>query len=166
MDPLEQSLQRVLVLRCQVGDRPALDELYRLYSPRLGYYLRRMLAADDAADVQQEVWLAVLRGLGRLRAADAFSVWLYRVAHSKAMNRLTGGGPPHEPLDDTPGQREAQAPEPDFSPADAARVHASLALLRPEHREVLLLRFMEDLSYEQIAGVIGCAVGTVRSRLH
>ena len=60
----------------------------------------------------------------------------------------------------------ADEPELEFTADDAARVHGAMARLSTAHREVLVLRFMEDLSYEQIAEVIGCKIGTVRSRLH
>ena len=54
----------------------------------------------------------------------------------------------------------------DFSPEDAARIHAALDRLAAEHREVLVLRFLEEMTYDQIARVVGCQLGTVRSRLH
>ena len=166
MDRLDELRQRVLVLKCQIGDHSAWDELYRQYNPPLGYYLRRLTDSDwTADDVQQEVWLTVIRQLPRLKSPEAFTVWFYRIAHSKAMNRLRG----NQRLVPLEEQMLAplQAPEDEpFSPEDAARVHESLATLRPEHRDVLLLRFMEELSYEQIAEVIGCSVGTVRSRIH
>ena len=56
--------------------------------------------------------------------------------------------------------------EPKFSPEDAARIHAALDRLEPMHREVLVLRFLEELSYEEIGQVVDCPVGTVRSRIH
>ena len=60
----------------------------------------------------------------------------------------------------------AAAEESDFSPEDAARIHAALDELPPEQREVLVLRFLEEMSYEQIASVVGCQLGTVRSRIY
>ena len=166
MDRLDQRCQRVPVLKCQAGDRSAWDELYRRYNPPLGYYLRRLTGSDAAADdVQQEVWLTVIRNLPRLKSPEAFTVWLWRIARSKAMNRLAGEHR-HVPLEDQAADLpEAHEDEP-FSPQDAARVHAGIAKLSPEHRDVLLLRFMEELSYEEIADVVGCSVGTVRSRIH
>lgn len=164
MDRLEQLRQRVLVLKCQVGDKPAWDELYRRFNPALGYYLRRLTGSDSADDLQQEVWLAVVRNIARLKSPEAFAVWLWRIARSKAMDRL-GRQHRHVTLD----EQSTDVPDTsddEFSPQDAAAVHAALDKLRPDHRDVLLLRFMEDLSYEQIAQVIGCTVGTVRSRLH
>jgi RNA polymerase sigma-70 factor, ECF subfamily len=165
MDPIEAARQRTLILRCQIGSRSALEELYLSYNRPLGYYLRQLMNRDDVADVRQEVWLAVIRRIGRLRMPEAFVVWLYRIARSKAINRLAdrralqslGVQDLEIPLDE---------PEPEFTADDAARVHGAMARLSTAHREVLVLRFMENLSYGQIAEVIGCKIGTVRSRIH
>jgi len=166
MDRLDQLRQRVLVLKCQIGDRSAWEELYRQYNPPLGYYLRRLTGSDSTADdVQQEVWLTVVRNIPRLKSPEAFTVWLYRIARSKAMNRMTAQERHVSLEEETLARPEAPEDEP-FSPQDAARVHAALDRLSPGHRDVLLLRFMEELSYEQIAEVVGCSVGTVRSRIH
>jgi RNA polymerase sigma-70 factor, ECF subfamily len=176
MDPIDQALQRTRVLKCQLGDRRALAELYLRHSRPLRYYLRRVLGRDDVEDVQQDVWLAVIRKLPRLRAPEAFVVWLYQIARRKALDRLADhrraaplagrAGGDDAPIDPAAAAAAAADAESEFSPEDAARIHEALASVSPGHREVLTLRFMEDLSYDQIADVIGCAPGTVRSRLH
>jgi RNA polymerase sigma-70 factor, ECF subfamily len=166
MDLIEQARHRTLVARCQAGDRLALEDLYLHHNPRLVYYLRRMLSRDDVEDVQQEVWLTVIRRIGQLRCPDAFTVWLYQIARNKALNRLSDRCVTL-PLDlENAPEELADEREPMFSASDAARIHEELAQLNPIHREVLVLRFMENLSYEQIAEVIHCTTGTVRSRLH
>jgi RNA polymerase sigma-70 factor (ECF subfamily) len=149
-----------------MGDRQALEGLFLRHNPRLVYYLRRMLSRDEVDDVQQEVWLTVIRRIGRLRRPEAFTVWLYQIARSKALNRLADrcGGLPLD-QENVP-EEAADEQEPVFSASDAARIHEGLAQLNPIHREVLVLRFMENLSYEQIAEVIHRNTGTVRSRLH
>ena len=169
MDPVEQALQQAVVARCQLGDRRALEELFLRHNGPLGYYLRRMLSRDEVGDVQQDVWLTVLRRIGRLRAPGAFVVWLYQIARRKAVDRLASRAA-SVPFEDDAHAPAGLADEADtdaeFSPEDAARIHEGLARLSPEHREVLILRFMEGLAYEQIAEVTGCSPGTVRSRLH
>jgi RNA polymerase sigma-70 factor (ECF subfamily) len=165
MDRLEQLRLRLLVVKCQIGDGPAWEELYRQFNPAIGYYLRRLIGDEHAADVQQEVWLMVVRNLARLNSPEAFVVWLYRIARSKAM-ALLGAKQKHVPLDEQTAREIESQEQEDFSAADAQRVHAALDSLCREHRDVLLLRFMEDLSYEQIAEVVGCGVGTIRSRVH
>jgi RNA polymerase sigma factor (sigma-70 family) len=145
MDPIEAARQQTLVLQCQLGSRPALEELYLSYNQPLGYYLRRLLNRGDSADVEQEVWLAVIRGIGRLRAPEAFVVWLYQIARSKAVNRLADGRALLS-LSEEDLEMPADEPEPEFTPDDAASVHDALAQLNTAHREVLVLRFMENLS--------------------
>ena len=166
IDRIEQIRRSVIVLKCQIGDVAAWEELYRLYNPTLGYYLRRLTGRDQVADdLQQETWLSVVRKIGGLKSPEAFTVWFYRIARNKVMTRL----PAHHTdvtLVDEPVAATETSDDDTFSASDAALVHAGLAELRPEHREVLLLRFMEELCYEQIAAVVGCDVGTVRSRIH
>ena len=165
MDRIDQLRLRLLVIKCQIGQGPAWDELYRRFNPAIGYYLRRLMGDEQAADVQQEVWLRVVRNIARLSSPEAFVVWPYRIARSKAMSRVQGKRQ-QVPLEEQIVE-SAQADEQEsFSTADAQHVHAALGKLSPEHRDVLLLRFMEELSYEQIAEVVGCSVGTIRSRIH
>ena len=160
--------ERLLVLRCQTGDDDAYRELVDRFGRRLQYYLRKLLArADRADDLAQEVWIDVLRQLPNLQDAGAFTAWLYRIAHGKAVldARRNGRLPPTTPEVDGLVERAEQVEEP-FSPDDAARIHAALDRLDQVQREVLVLRFLEDLSYEEISQIVGCPVGTVRSRLH
>jgi RNA polymerase sigma-70 factor (ECF subfamily) len=157
--------ERVLVLRCQAGDEAAFAELVGRYGRRLHYYLGKLLRdAGGAEDVLQEVWLAVYRGVPQLADPGAFAAWLYRVARDRAFRELRRRRVRLRPLpeDELPAD-DADDP---FTAADAEWVHAALDRLGPEHREVLLLRFMEEMSYEDIARVTGCPLGTVRSRLH
>jgi len=90
--------------------------------------------------------------------------WLYRIARDQAFGRLRKRGRAEQPLDEASVIDAAD--ESDFSPEDAARIHAALDELPPEQREVLVLRFLEEMSYEEIARVVGCQLGTVRSRIH
>ncbi len=160
-------VERLLVIACQAGDEGAFAELVGRYAPRLAYYVRKVLgAAEDPDDVLQEVWTDVFRTIGRLRSPASFRPWLYSIARARAFDevRRERRAPAHEAggaLEDA-----AAGPEPDFTEEDAARIHAALDEISPEHREVLVLRFLEDMSGEEIAAAIGCAPGTVRSRLH
>jgi RNA polymerase sigma-70 factor (ECF subfamily) len=155
----------LLVVRCQAGDRAAFAELVARYQPRLLYFLRKMLGGSAAADdLHQEVWLEVFRGLARLNDPYAFAAWVYRVARRRALRELRKVRPPPRPLDgvDPPARGDGD----DFTADDARAVHAALDRLAAEHREVLLLRYVEGLSYDDIARVVGLPLGTVRSRIH
>ena len=164
-DPADQIYERVLVVRCQAGDEAALVELVERYQQRLGYYLRKMLAGTTGAeDAAQDVWYDVVRALPRLANPAAFRAWLYRIVRDWAWRILRRRPPPHRPIDDVEVAANGTADE--FTAEDVAIVHAALDQLAPEHREVVVLRYIEDMSYEEIARVAGCPLGTVRSRLH
>lgn len=162
----EQLYERLLVLRCQTGDELAFAELVDRYHARLRYYVRKMLdQAASADDVLQDVWFDVFRRLPALREPAAFRAWLYRIARDRVFTLSRRAGPQfenlleHEPSDDADEEEE-------FSPEDVRRLHEALARLPAEQREVLVLRYLESMTYDDIASVCGAAVGTVRSRLH
>jgi RNA polymerase sigma-70 factor (ECF subfamily) len=162
-DPL---YERLLVIRSQLGDQQAFSELVTLYGPRLRYFVRKFVGNHAAEDLVQEVWLAVFRGLPRLTSVEAFRTWLYRIARDQALGLLrrqrrlptivSNGEAVSEAVDETSIE---------FRADDTAAVHRALDGLPAEQREVLVLRFLENMSYEEIAGVTGAPVGTVRSRL-
>jgi RNA polymerase sigma-70 factor (ECF subfamily) len=168
-DRHERLYESLLVLRCQTGDEVAFVELVERYHERLRLFLRQMLRDEHAAeDALQDVWLDVFRGVGRLRDTEAFAGWLYRIARDRAYRVLRKrGGLRLESLDGQDGLAEISAVEgPDVEPDEPLLVNASLNRLPHDQREVLLLRFIEGMSYVQIAAAVGCEVGTVRSRLH
>jgi len=164
-DQAERLYERLLVLRCQTGDDDAYRELVTRFNPRLCYFLRKLSPRPDRADdLAQEVWIDVLRQLPRLKDAGAFTTWLYRIAHGKAM--LEGRRNGRAPATTHEVEHLTQDEEATFSPEDAALIHAAMDQLEPVHREVIVLRFLEELGYEEISQIIDCPLGTVRSRIH
>jgi len=164
-DEAERLFERLLVLRCQTGDEDAYRELVGRFGPRLRYFVRKLVGqADRADDLVQEVWIDVLRQLPRLKDVGAFTTWLYRIAHGKAM--LDGRRNGRAPKMTSDVESIADESEETFSAEDAARIHAALDELEPVHREVLVLRFLEQMSYDEIGEIVDCPLGTVRSRLH
>jgi RNA polymerase sigma-70 factor (ECF subfamily) len=164
-DAADRLYERVLILRCQARDEAAFEEVVARYTPRLRYYLRKMLGGAEATeDALQEVWLDAFRAITRLNEPGAFPAWVYRLARDRAYRELRRRRS-HLPLEDFDVVDEARDPG-EFSTEDAERIHDAIDTLAPEHREVLVLRFIEGLTYEEIAGVVGCQIGTVRSRLH
>jgi RNA polymerase sigma-70 factor (ECF subfamily) len=166
IDSTDQLYERVLVLRCQAGDEAAFAELVERYQPRLRYYLHKMLRdVQGAEDALQDVWLDVFRAVSRLADLGAFRAWLYRIARDRAFRELRKHRPPCQPIGevDPIDDRSAETP---FTAEDVECIHAALDELAAEHREVLVLRYLEAMTYEEIARVVGCQVGTVRSRLH
>jgi RNA polymerase sigma-70 factor (ECF subfamily) len=164
---VEPLYERLLVIRSQLGDQQAFAELVDLYGPRLRYFVRKFVGPSAAAeDLVQEVWLAVFRALPRLAAAEAFRTWLYRIARDQSLGLLRR----ERRLPRTMSNGEAISEAVDeaaieFGDEDIAAVHQGLDALPAEQREALVLRFLEDMSYDEIARITGVPVGTVRSRL-
>jgi RNA polymerase sigma-70 factor (ECF subfamily) len=165
-DTTDRLYEHVLVLRCRAGDEAAFAELVERYQPRLRYYLRKMLRdLQEAEDALQDAWLAVFRALPRLSDLGAFRAWLYRIARDQALRRLRKRRPEYrcpEEVDSADGRAE----EAQLASEAVECIHAALDELPAPQREVLVFRYVEDMSYEEIARVVGCPVGTVRSRLH
>ena len=166
MADLDRVYLKLLAVRCQVGDGAAFTELVSLLQPRLRAFLGKLLADSHRVDdLAQDVWLDVFRDLKRLSDPGAFLPWIYRIARNRAFRVLRARVHPTFSIDETREIAQVTA-EPQFTPDDARAVHSALDQLIPEHREVLLLRFIENMSYDDIAAVVGCPIGTVRSRIH
>jgi RNA polymerase sigma-70 factor (ECF subfamily) len=165
-DLADQLYERLLVLRSQLGDEAALTELVAHYAPKLRYLVGRMLARPAGVDdLVQDIWLDIVRALPKLTAAEAFKTWMYRIARDRVYGQLRKERRLPQPLED--GQEVIAAPDgAAFDEEDVAAVHAALAGLPCEQREALVLRFVEGMSYEEIAAATSTPVGTVRSRLY
>jgi RNA polymerase sigma-70 factor (ECF subfamily) len=166
IDDADRLFERLLVLRCQAGDEVAFAELMNRYQPRLRYYLRKMLhGVGEPDDVLQDVWLDVFRAITRLNDAGAFRAWLYSIARGQAIKKFRKRRLAFQQLEVEEPDDSGQDSE-IIDAEDAQRVHAALDTLPAAQREVLVLRYIEDMSYEEIAAIVDCQVGTVRSRLH
>jgi RNA polymerase sigma-70 factor (ECF subfamily) len=162
----EQLYERLLVLRCQAGDEAAFEELVARYSPRLRYYLRKMLGEVHAAeDALQDVWFGVFQKVLRIADPAAFPAWIYRIARDRAFRELRRRKRYHPAIDEAE-LADASSGNGALELENAEYIHDALDKLAPEHREVLVLRFVETMSYEAIAQVTGCQLGTIRSRIH
>lgn len=157
--------EQTLVLRSQLGDERAFEELLKLFGPRLLQFTRKMMDSTPAQidDVTQEIWVAIYRGLPSLLDITKFRPWAFRVARDRIFREFRRRRIPVDQLDDEMAEVELDSDE---TSVDHEAIHHSLERLTPEHREVLVLRFLEDLSYEDIARVTGQSLGTVRSRIH
>ncbi|MCX5672912.1 MAG: sigma-70 family RNA polymerase sigma factor [Planctomycetota bacterium] len=165
-DAAERIYEELLVARSQAGDDAAFTELVGRYQARIAYFVRRLLGSDEHLDdVLQETWLAAFRGMRTLRHPAALAVWLYRIARNQACQQIRRRREEPELAEDVAGPAHAED-EPPFSPDQAALIHQCLGQLGHRHREVLVLRFLENMPYEEIANVVGCPVGTIRSRLY
>jgi RNA polymerase sigma-70 factor (ECF subfamily) len=167
-DELDRAYERLLVIRAQVRDQGAFRELVERYQRRLLYYIRRVLGdGSESFDVLQDVWLRVFLKLASLRAPEAFRVWLYKIAHDETVSHLRKR--PKERTaseEDVPVIAEVDPGNELDVLENAAIVHRALERLSQPHREVLTLRFLEDLGLAEIAEIVGCEIGTVKSRLY
>jgi len=158
---------QTLVLRCQRGERAAFEELFRQFQPRLRYYIRRLSSNGDLStdDALQDVWIKVVSRIGSLKDRKAFIAWLYSIARNEVYGRARIRDP-FTSLDDENVESVADNHEPVFSSDQAAHIHVGLEKLKPAHREILTLCFLEELSHRQIAEVLGIRAGTVKSRIY
>lgn len=164
-DPREQLVESLLVMRAQLGEAAAFEDLVQRYHQRLLFYLRRLAdPKSDAEGILQDVWLTAWRKLGQLQSPGAFKPWLFTIARRKAF-RVTQNDRRTQPLsaEEIVDAREDDSP---FTADDVEALHEAVASLSVEQREAVVLRYFEQMSYEQISAVVGCPVGTIRSRLH
>lgn len=165
MDSREQLIEQMLILRCQMGDKDAFGKLIERYQRPLRYFISRLL--DDAQasdDILQDTWLTMIGRISSLKKPEAFSIWLYRIARNKIYQRLRRKKVWSELKENIPAPNENEDETISFE--DVAKIHECLMKLRPEHKEVLMLRFLEQMSYQQITEVLGCNPGTARSRVY
>ena len=157
------------------GEVASLRELYERYRVRLmtcAYYAVGNRA--QAEDVLQEAFIRIYRHAGEFDPAKRFSAWAYAITANLCRDELRKSWRRRRlGFRAEVDTNEAEAPARTISPrADAAgrefrdRLGAEVAALSPEQREVIALRFIGALSYAEIAGVLGCPLGTVQSRIH
>ncbi|GAA0439798.1 RNA polymerase sigma factor [Acrocarpospora corrugata] len=153
----------LLVVRAQLGERAAVAELVARWRIPVWTYVRRMLDAERADDVSQEVWLAVVRGLPRLREPDRFAPWLFTIARRSVADRLRS-----EYASEKEGfaASDAVAEDPVGAMVDRAEMVSVLSGLPVLEREILVLFYLEDLSVEDCAQICQVPAGTVKSRLN
>ncbi|MDX1488169.1 MAG: RNA polymerase sigma factor RpoE [Acidiferrobacterales bacterium] len=173
----ERSVDQTLVARVQRGEKGAFDLLVRKYQHKVAKLISRYLSnRAEVEDVTQEVFIKAFRGLPGFRGESAFYTWLYRIAVNTAKNYLESQGrrPPGtgidiesaEVLDSMESLREMATPERDMLTGEIAdTVNRAIAALPPDLRTAITLRDLDGLSYEEIAQVMECPIGTVRSRI-
>ena len=161
--------ERQVVSRMAAGERAALAELYATHRSALLAYLRALV--DDpglAEEVLQDTLYAAWVGAGSFAHRSSVRVWLLGIARRRAHDALR-----RRTIHLVAGEELAGHPAPDPEPESLAlagveqdTLRAALMRLRPIHREVLILNFMQELPYRSIAEVLGVPIGTVMSRLH
>jgi RNA polymerase sigma-70 factor (ECF subfamily) len=164
-DPTDEEWVR----RTLTGDRSAYSALVRRHQRGLYRYLVPMVGSpDDALDLTQESFVRAWQALREWSPSAQFRTWLFRIGRNAALDLLRRRGTVEfVPLDDafdaahggSGPEQQAQATQ------EMRRLQAGLSRLTPEHREILLLRGMENMTYEEIGHVLSLSEGTVKSRL-
>jgi RNA polymerase sigma-70 factor (ECF subfamily) len=173
----ERSVDAEIVARVQSGDKSAFNLLVTKYQHRVtklvGRYIRD---SAEVQDVTQEAFIKAYRALANFRGDSAFYTWLYRIAINTAKNFLVSQGrrPPSsdidastaEVLDGAEGMRENATPERLLLRDEIANtVQQAISVLPDDLRTAITLREIDGMSYEDIAQVMDCPIGTVRSRI-
>ncbi len=168
-----------LVAQCQAGDAEAFNELVSRYRNRAFAMIFNMVRNEqDAWDLAQDGFLKAWKSIGRFRGQSSFFTWLYRILMNVTIDwmrrkQIEGGAE----FDDTVGLREIEpaavtAPKDELQPAAKLsdkeireRIDNAITKLSDEHRQVIVLREIEGMEYQEIAEIVGCSIGTVMSRL-
>jgi len=173
----QKATDQILVERVQAGDKSAFDLLVKRYQHKvIGLIGRYVQDQAEALDVAQETFIKAYRALDSFRGESAFYTWLYRIATNTAKNYLVTRSrrPPGTDIDiddvlqaeSESELREIETPENNLYRDELFSVMAStLEALPEELRVALTLRELEGMSYEEIAEVMDCPIGTVRSRI-
>jgi len=158
------------------GDMAAFEQLVRLYEKRVFALTKRMCRnPSDAEEAAQEAFLAAWQGLPFFRGDSSFSTWLYRLVSNACVDVLRREGRHQSAAGPSLDDEAISLDVPDSAPSphDAAeqselrqQIETGLMALSPEHREVLILREMHQLSYDEIAKITDLDLGTVKSRIN
>jgi len=174
----DREVDQQLVERAQRGDKQAFELLVSKYQRKLARLLSRFIRdATEVEDVTQEAFIKAYRALPTFRGDSAFYTWLYRIGINTAKNYLVAMGrrapttteidsEEAEGFDDGDQLRDLNTPENEMMSRQVAEtVNQTLETLPEDLRSAITLREIEGLSYEDIANIMNCPIGTVRSRI-
>lgn len=167
--------EQKLIELARHGDQDAFGALMTRYEKQVYHQALRLLAnSEDAADVTQEVFFKVWRSLPSFQGESALSTWLYRLTDNAAIDLLRREKKRrgNTSLDDDAAKWDSTLADPGATPEQALErlelrqaVADGLSRLSVEHRQVLVLREINGLSYEEVGAVLGLSAGTVKSRI-
>jgi RNA polymerase sigma-70 factor (ECF subfamily) len=170
VDLSDRQIGAEIVAACCSGDRDAFRVVYDLYKDRVYSIALYFFHGDRAAasDVTQQIFLKLMTSMGQFRGDAGFSTWLYRLVVNACLDAAR-----RRKSDAVVSERSSMeafagpgSQEEDYARAQmASSVRAAVSALPPKFRMAVLLRYFEDLSYEQMAEALHCSIGTVASRL-
>lgn len=172
--------EALLVQRCQRRDHAAFDEVVSRYKGRIFNYVFRMVgSSEEAEDITQEVFVRMYQSLDTFRSEASLSTWLFRIAnnlcidhfrrsrklraHAYSLDETLGGGDDGErpEIADTTQEPYRALAQGELS----ERMEQAISAIPEKLRAVLILHDVEDVPYEEIARIVACPLGTVKSRL-
>jgi RNA polymerase sigma-70 factor, ECF subfamily len=157
------------IRRIAEGDRNAFEQLFAAYQMRLFRYLMHMVADKGTAEeLTNDTMVAAWKNAGSFKGQSKASTWLFAIARNKALNAMRGQQPVMIEVETAMATTASASDNPEQT-ASRGSLHATmkqaLQELSPEHREVIELTFYQELSYQEIAEIMGCPVGTVKTRM-
>lgn len=173
VEEFDSKQERDVILRCQGRDKSAMATLvvqYQHWVYNIAYGL--LGHHEDAEDVAQDVFLSVWQNINKFQFKSQFSTWLYKIVKNKCLNLIDqrkrrktepmeiDDSQPWVPLDNVTPEHEAIQSE------RTQILHNALDRLKESYRTILILRELRELSYEEIAEILNCTLGRVKSRLH
>lgn len=164
--PMDEDLQ--LLDRYAAGDREAFDELVRKHQRPLYALLYRMVSnPDDAADLLQKTFLKAFTGISGFERRSSFRTWLTQIAINLAKNLYRDRARIVQvPLDDVVIRRDPKTLEGLIRKQARERLRSAFGGLPEKQRITVMLRVQEQKTFEEIAGIMGCSVGTAKANYH
>jgi RNA polymerase sigma-70 factor (ECF subfamily) len=161
-----QATEELLVLRAQLGDTIAFQGLVKKYTRQLILYCRSFrLDTTICEDIVQDAWLVAFRSLGRLESAGNFRSWLFGITRNKIRQSLDKKTRDKLLTQNITEYSQFASPESSFKNY-LEKLPSAFERLSVSHREILTLRFINQMSHEEIADSTGIIVGTIKSRIH
>lgn len=172
------SAEDLLIKRAQDGDVSAFESLIKIYEAKVfGIAFRMSGNRDDASDMAQEVFIKLFRNIGKFKHEAKFSTWVYRVATNTCLDELKkikrkSAYSLDEEIDTEDGGIRTEIADTAPTPEEVAEsgeirgvVNVAIQRLSDEHKAVIILRDINGMSYDEIAEILKCSVGTVKSRI-